>query len=89
MQKLFNVVATPEHLQKYIDQAITENKPVLIDYYADWCTVCKEMDATTFKDPEVINALQSFIVIKADVTKNSPEAKALKKKYNTLYREGY
>ena len=66
---IFNVVTTPEKLQKFIDRAIKEQKPVMIDYYADWCTSCKEVDGTTFKDPDVRHLLKSFVVVRADITK--------------------
>lgn len=79
---IFNVVTTPEELQKFIDQAIREDKPVMIDYYADWCYSCKEMDDTTFANPDVQHALEEFVVIRADITKNDANSEALRKKYN-------
>ncbi|QLZ67936.1 protein-disulfide reductase DsbD [Legionella sp. PC1000] len=62
-----------------IKQAIAnaQGKPVMLDFYADWCTSCKVMDATTFKDPRVQEALARFSVIKIDVTKNNADDKAL------------
>lgn len=81
---LFNVVTNTADLQKYIDKAIAESKPVLIDYYADWCASCKEMDATTFKDPDVRYALRLFVLIRADITKNNADSAALKAKYNVF-----
>lgn len=62
-----------------IKQAIANanGKPVMLDFYADWCTSCKVMEATTFKDPQVQKALARFVVIKIDVTANNAEHKAL------------
>ncbi|WP_454780282.1 protein-disulfide reductase DsbD [Legionella sp. WA2022007384] len=62
-----------------IKQAIADahGKPVMLDFYADWCTSCKVMEATTFKDPQVQEALARFVVIKIDVTENNAENKAL------------
>ena len=81
---IFNIVTTPEELQKFIAQAIKEDKPVMIDYYADWCTSCKEMDGATFANPDVRQVLKSFIAVRADITKNDASSTALKKKYNVF-----
>ena len=61
-----------------------EGKPVLLDYYADWCTDCVRMEATTFKDPRVRAALKNFELAQADVTENNDDARAIKKKYGVL-----
>lgn len=81
---LFNVVTNIDELQKFIDKAIKEKKPVFIDYYADWCTACKEMDGTTFKNPDVRHALKSFVAIRADITKNDAESVKLRAKYKVF-----
>lgn len=49
-----------------LEQAEMENKPVLIDFWADWCTNCKLLDKKTFSDPRVIEELERFVVIKID-----------------------
>ncbi len=65
-----------------LDQAIQEEKPVLIDFYADWCAPCKELDMYTFTAPEVIDRSKEFFMIKVDLTSSGDaQAEALRKKY--------
>ena len=70
---------------KELDLAIAaSSKPVMLDFYADWCVSCKELEEITFKDAEVIKKLQGFTLLKADVTKNNDEDKALQAKYGIV-----
>lgn len=55
-----------------IDNSIkSENKPVMIDFYADWCAQCKELDEFTYTDPEIVELSKSFNTIKVDLTKEN------------------
>ena len=56
-------------------------KPVLLDFYADWCVSCKEMERFTFSDPLVRARLGGMTLLRADVTANTAEDKALLKRY--------
>ena len=70
---------------KELDVAIkASNKPVMLDFYADWCVSCKELEQITFKDEAVIQKLQGFTLLKADVTQNSDEDKALQKQFGVV-----
>jgi thioredoxin:protein disulfide reductase len=53
------------------------DRPVMLDFYADWCVSCKEMERFTFADPAVQAKLAGFTLLKADVTANTPDDKAL------------
>lgn len=53
---------------KALAAARAANKPVVIDFYADWCLPCKELDEKTFTDPAVVAELNRFVRVKADLT---------------------
>jgi thiol:disulfide interchange protein DsbD len=59
-----------------------ENKQlVLLDFYADWCVTCKEMEALTFNEKNIANKLASYQLIQVDVTKNTADHQAILKRY--------
>ena len=55
------------------ETALEEGKPIIVDFYADWCLPCKELDAMTFSDPVVVEATADFATFKADVTQSGSE----------------
>ena len=59
-----------------------QGKPVMLDFYADWCVSCKELEQFTFSDPRVQAALKDTVLLQADVTGNTEDDKALLQKFN-------
>jgi thiol:disulfide interchange protein DsbD len=59
----------------------TVSQPVMLDFYADWCVSCKEMERFTFSDPKVKAELAQMVLLQVDVTKNTPEDQRLLKRY--------
>jgi thiol:disulfide interchange protein DsbD len=54
----------------------------MLDFYADWCVSCKEMEAQTFVDPAVRAKLDKAVLLRADVTANSEDDRALLKRFH-------
>ena len=77
----FQTIKGIEGLEQALAAAKTQNRPVMLDFYADWCVSCKELEATTFKDEKVRDALNGVMVLQADVTANDAQDKALNARF--------
>jgi thiol:disulfide interchange protein DsbD len=77
----FKVIGSIEALQPFFEEAKRTGKPLLLDFYADWCISCKEMEIKTFQNAAVAKKMQDFILVQADVTRNTAEHQALLKQY--------
>jgi thiol:disulfide interchange protein DsbD len=66
-----------------LDRAIAgaRGRPVMLDFYADWCVSCKEMERYTFTDPQVRSRMAELVKLQADVTVNAPEHQRLLKRF--------
>lgn len=78
-QPRFEAVNTVGELEQRLAAA---ERPVMLDFYADWCVSCKEMERFTFSDPDVIARMDRMTLLKADVTANNDEHKALLQRFN-------
>ena len=66
-----------------LDSALgSTGRPVMLDFYADWCVSCKEMERFTFADPRVQAKLSGALLLKADVTANNPQDRELLRRFN-------
>ena len=70
--------------QADLDAELAKGQPVMLDFYADWCVSCKEMEAFTFTDQGVHSALKGVTLLKADVTANDDIDKALMKNFGII-----
>ena len=80
----FNYVKNISDLQAKLTIAKLHHKPVFLDFYADWCVSCKMMDRYVLTDPTVIQLLQNFVLLRADMTKNNADDIALAKHFNMI-----
>ena len=77
----FKVIGSIDALKPFFEEAKRTGKPLLLDFYADWCISCKEMEIKTFQNTAVAKKMQDFILVQADVTRNTAEHQALLKQY--------
>lgn len=66
------------------EESLKNNERMLIDFYADWCIPCKELDALTFSDPRVIKELERYTSYKVDMTQMNETNEELRKKFNVV-----
>ena len=67
-----------------VDAAVKSGQPVIVDFYADWCAPCRELDEKTFSDPRVAQILAGFARFKVDQTKSTPEGDDAAAHYEVL-----
>ncbi len=82
-QSMSGAIQWQPYSEAMLERAKRESKPVFIDFYADWCAPCRELDVHTFAAPDVVERSREFIMLKVDLTSaGNPEAEALRKKYD-------
>jgi thiol:disulfide interchange protein DsbD len=73
----FRAIHSVADLDREVTQARAQGHSVLVDFSADWCTSCKEMERYTFTDPTVQAALSNTVLLRANVTQNDADDQAL------------
>ncbi len=80
----FKQIKGVEGLNVALAEAKAQGKAVMLDFYADWCISCKEMEVFTFSDPAVRAALSNVVLLQADVTPNDAKDTALYKHFGII-----
>ncbi|MBA5249728.1 MAG: protein-disulfide reductase DsbD [Gammaproteobacteria bacterium] len=80
----FTKVKSNTELDRILAQAQQDNQIVMLDFYADWCISCKELDRFVFSNTEVVNKMQNVIALKADVTVGNADDEALMKRFDII-----
>ena len=71
-------------MEQLLARSVRENRPAIVDFYADWCITCKVLERTVFPDPLVADELNKLTLVKLDITENTAEHQQLMDEY-TLF----
>ncbi|WP_172622695.1 protein-disulfide reductase DsbD [Aquicella siphonis] len=80
----FTIVHDLADLNQQLAKAQAAHRPVLLDFYADWCESCVVMDKTVFSEPGVMKNLSRFILLRADLSANNAADEAMLKNYDVI-----
>jgi thiol:disulfide interchange protein DsbD len=77
----FRKVSTPEAFDEALAEARAQGRPILVDFTAGWCIVCREIDATVMADPKILPRLKNVSIIRADITASTGESRSLMRRF--------
>ncbi|MCC8364412.1 protein-disulfide reductase DsbD [Lysobacter sp. A6] len=80
----FKRIKSVEDLDRELAAARANDQPVMLDFYADWCVSCKEMEKYVFTQPKVHEALRGYVLLQADVTANDEADQALMQRFGII-----
>jgi thiol:disulfide interchange protein DsbD len=80
----FRTIKSTADLDREVTQAQAGGHPVMLDFYADWCVSCKEMEKYTFTDPTVQATLKDVVLLRANVTATHTDDQALMKRFDII-----
>jgi len=80
----FEKIKSNKDLDQALLRAKANNQIVMLDFYADWCISCKELERFVFSNANVVNKMQNVIALQADVTANDATDKALMTRFNII-----
>jgi thiol:disulfide interchange protein DsbD len=80
----FEKIKSSSDLDRVLAQTQSNNQMVMLDFYADWCISCKELERFVFSNATVVNEMKDVIALQADVTANDEIDKALMARFNIV-----
>ncbi len=83
-EKVGNADTALEDFDATLARAESEGRPVMIDFFADWCAACKELDKYTYSDPAVQSEAQRFTSVKVDATDDTEDLRAIQKRFGVV-----